>query len=241
MYLLRERVLILENTYHQGDSFKWLPTLPDNMFNCIHSDIPYGLDMGYGKTKDVGKQANREKRFIANDTDLNWLPPVAYDMYRVLKDDTFCIIWGKWTTIFDVKLIFESAGFTTKTLGVWNKMVQGLGKGFAEAYENWAVFAKGDPQFNYMTKNVIDYMRPQGVRPDHPHAKPKQVIKKILDNVTKKGDLVGDFFAGSGSIAEACLELNRSYFCIELEQEHVDKALTKIKRYHDMQQLEFKP
>lgn len=240
--------MIEPNQYIKGNSFEVLPTLPDETFDCIHSDIPYGLDMGYGKTKDVGKEATREKRFIVNDKDLNWLPPVAYEMYRVLKPDTFCIIWGKWTGIHDVKLMFEAVGFQTHTIGVWNKMVQGLGKGFAEAYENWILLAKGDAKCRYMTKNVIDFMRPQGVRPDHPHAKPKQVLKKIIDNVTKKGDLVGDFFAGSGSIAEACLELERKYYCVELDEDdkgntmgYIDKALTKIKRYHEMQQLEFSP
>jgi DNA modification methylase len=118
------------------------------------------------------------------------------------------------------------------TQGVWDKGVQGLGGDFCNTYEIWGVFGKGDPHtIHPMIKNVINFQRLNGVRPDHPHAKPKEVIKKLINYTTQKNDLVLDCFAGTGSTATSCIELDRRYYCIELEQDYVSKALTKIKRY----------
>ncbi len=45
--------------------------------------------------------------------------------------------------------------------------------------------------------------------------KPERVIKKILDISTKEGDLVLDFFAGSGTTAAVALKMKRQVICIE--------------------------
>ncbi|MBE8577872.1 DNA methyltransferase [Vibrio sp. OPT18] len=45
--------------------------------------------------------------------------------------------------------------------------------------------------------------------------KPERVIKKILDISTQEGDLVLDFFAGSGTTAAVAIKMNRQVICIE--------------------------
>lgn len=233
------------NQYIQGDAFELLGGITSESFDVVHIDPPYGKpNKGYGKTKDVNQVATRERRMIANDQNLWWLIDhnIAGELYRILKKDRFCVVWGTWETYDVIKTVFKMAGFELVTQGVWDKGVQGLGGDFCNTYEIWGIFKKGDAHANQrMIKNIISFQRLNGVRPDHPHAKPKQVLKKLLSYITPRGGSVLDCFAGSGSIAESCLELEYDYFCIELEQEHVDKALSKIKRYHDMQQLEFKP
>lgn len=211
-------------------------------FDMLHNDIPYGNDFkGYGKTKDTSHSvATRELRNIKNDDNLWWLPSVAHEFYRILKPDKFCVVWCQWRTDEIVRNIFRMAGFDIETIGVWDKGVQGLGAGFCETWEEWIVFKKGNAKTSVkMVKNIINEMRMNGVRPDHPHLKPKGVVKKIINATTQRGDLVGDFFAGTGVTAVSCLELDRRYFCSELEQEHVAKALTKINAYHTAQQFEF--
>jgi site-specific DNA-methyltransferase (adenine-specific) len=56
----------------------------------------------------------------------------------------------------------------------------------------------------------------------HPTQKPLFLIQKLIELVTNPGDLVLDPFAGSGTTALACKELNRNYICIEKEREYVD-------------------
>jgi site-specific DNA-methyltransferase (adenine-specific) len=56
----------------------------------------------------------------------------------------------------------------------------------------------------------------------HPTQKPLFLIQKLIELVTNPGDLILDPFAGSGTTALACKELNRNYICIEKEREYID-------------------
>jgi adenine-specific DNA-methyltransferase len=134
---------MMTNTFIQGNSFELLCRLPDNHFDMVHTDPPYGLNGIYGRRE--------HGRSIANDENLDWMPDVAHQLYRVLKNNTFCVVWSKWVNEPLVRKIFESQGFSINTVGIWNKEVQGLsgGGGFAETYEQWIVFEKGLPKEYY--------------------------------------------------------------------------------------------
>jgi site-specific DNA-methyltransferase (adenine-specific) len=45
----------------------------------------------------------------------------------------------------------------------------------------------------------------------HPHQKPKELIKALIEATTQEGDLVIDPCAGSFIVLEICQELNRDY------------------------------
>ncbi len=45
----------------------------------------------------------------------------------------------------------------------------------------------------------------------YPTQKPKELIKRIIESASNPGDLVADFFGGSGTVAEICNELGRSW------------------------------
>jgi site-specific DNA-methyltransferase (adenine-specific) len=56
----------------------------------------------------------------------------------------------------------------------------------------------------------------------HPTQKPIEIIKILLKNHSKEGDLVLDCFIGSGTTTLACKQLNRRFVGIELSKEYVD-------------------
>jgi site-specific DNA-methyltransferase (adenine-specific) len=56
----------------------------------------------------------------------------------------------------------------------------------------------------------------------HPTGKPLEVMKRLVEMLTPEGGTVLDPFAGSGTTALACKELNRNYICIEKEKEYID-------------------
>ena len=55
--------------------------------------------------------------------------------------------------------------------------------------------------------------------------KPEQLIKRIIEMFTNKGDLILDFFAGSGTSATTALKLDRRFIIIE-QMEYI-KTITK--------------
>ena len=50
----------------------------------------------------------------------------------------------------------------------------------------------------------------------HPTIKPLNVIKTLIGNSTRPGDIVLDPFLGSGTTAIACMELGRKYIGYEI-------------------------
>ena len=56
----------------------------------------------------------------------------------------------------------------------------------------------------------------------HPTQKPLGLLKKLIQAATNEGDTVLDAFNGSGTTGVACLELNRKYIGIELDENYVE-------------------
>ena len=65
---------------------------------------------------------------------------------------------------------------------------------------------------------------------DHPNQKPLELPTRAIRNSSKEGDLVVDFFGGSGSTLLAAEMENRRCYCTELDPKYCDLI---IKRYTD--------
>lgn len=63
--------------------------------------------------------------------------------------------------------------------------------------------------------------------------KPEKVIKKILDISTKEGDLILDFFGGSGTSAAVAHKMNRHYILCEQMDYIKDFILNRLKKVID--------
>ena len=71
----------------------------------------------------------------------------------------------------------------------------------------------------------IPIVHPTGEeRVDYPTQKPVALAKRIIKASSKEGDVVLDMFAGSGTVGDACIQLNRGYILIDQNK----KAIKKI-------------
>ena len=62
----------------------------------------------------------------------------------------------------------------------------------------------------------------------HPTQKPLEVIKQLLKNYTKEGNIVLDCFIGSGTTAVACKQLNRNFIGFEINKDYVNIANKRL-------------
>ncbi len=76
---------------------------------------------------------------------------------------------------------------------------------------------------------VFEVPRPHA-SPDHPTAKPVELVTRMLRNSTRRGDVVLDPFLGSGSTLIAAGQLGRICFGIELDPRYVDVAVERWER-----------
>ncbi len=129
-------------------------------------------------------------------------------------------------------------------------------------HDNILWYAK-DPEnyiFNYEEIERIPYMAPGLVGPEkaalgklptdtwwhtivspngkektgYPTQKPLGVIKRIVQASSKPGDVVMDFFAGSGTFGEAALMMDRKFVLVDSNPESIDVMKSRFAKYPDV-------
>ena len=190
--------------------------------DAVVTDPPYGNgDSGrYGRSQ-LGH------RTIIGDDNLEWLKPAAEAIYATLKQNGHCIAFCQWRTFANFREEFQSAGFQTKSLGVWDKCNAGLGAGVAEQWEGICFFRKGEIVERKFRGNVFTYPRLSG-RPEHPNQKPENLMGALIELVSAEGDTILDPFMGSGSTGVAALKGNRNFIGIEKDEQHFRTACKRI-------------
>jgi len=63
---------------------------------------------------------------------------------------------------------------------------------------------------------------------DHPTIKPLEIVKTLVSNSSKKGDLVLDCYLGSGTTAMACKILERDFIGCEINPKHFDTIQKRL-------------
>ncbi len=137
----------------------------------------------------------------------------------------------------------ETAGLKILDLCIWNKMSGGMGGLYRSQHEPCFVFKYGQsPHLNnvqlgkhgrYRT-NMWDHRgyssfgkgRDDALK-SHPTVKPVALLAEAIKDCTKRGDIVLDPFAGSGSTIIAAEKTGRIGFGIELEPKYVDVIIQR--------------
>ena len=64
---------------------------------------------------------------------------------------------------------------------------------------------------------------------DYPTPKPEPLIRNSLKYWTQEGDIVADWFCGSGTHGEAALKLGRRYIGVDIDQRWVDATIERLR------------
>ena len=216
----------LRNQVIQDDCFKVMKGFPQESFDMILSDPPYGI--GYWSNR-----SNAHHR-IKNDDYESWrvsLPKWFEEMQRVLKSKGVCICFAPGGNKFPVTM--EMTGEFIKYFHFinsvfWDKMVLGTGWRYRNQYEVVLVGGKSrDYNFydtTYNLSNVVKCRRLTPGRDSHPTPKPVSLLKHFIRIHSQPGDIILDPFCGGGSTLIACRELGRDFIGIEIESEYVELA-----------------
>ena len=70
--------------------------------------------------------------------------------------------------------------------------------------------------------NVLEY--PKSYNHYHPTEKPVLLLKDLILTYSDAGDTILDFTMGSGSTGVACMETDRNFIRIELDEKYYDIA-----------------
>ena len=88
---------------------------------------------------------------------------------------------------------------------------------------------------NYKVKNnkyyptaILEFSNANKRNKVHPTQKPTDLLEYLIRTYTKENEVVLDFTMGSGSTGVACVNTNRDFIGIELDQEYYKIAKERI-------------
>lgn len=158
----------------------------------------------------------------------------------VLTPGALAFVCMDWRHVADLIAAGEAHLGDLINLCVWNKLQGGMGSLYRSQHELIPVFRiPGAPHRNNVElgrhgrnrTNVWDHAGVQARREElklHPTVKPVAMIAEALRDVTARGDIVLDPFAGSGSTLLAAEQTGRRAACLELDPRYVDVILRRF-------------
>jgi len=206
-----------------GDCLEHLKEIPDNSIDCILTDPPYGIN----------------KKGILNDEDTRLYEKALPDMFRVLRDSTFLVVFvsiGNLPVFIKETLRFFKYRWVF-IIYIANGMVRG-GLGFNN-YQMVLIFQKGEAKIK---KPIIDIRKRACDIKDirsrvHPTQKDTDNVINLLKATSKQSDTILDPFMGSGTTGVACKMLNRNFIGIEIDETYFKLAEKRIGKWEGQERL----
>jgi site-specific DNA-methyltransferase (adenine-specific) len=214
-----------------GDCSRWLGEISDGVVDAIITDPPYGIDY-----QSSWAAPERRKPKIAGDMSpyVDWLG----EAFRVVKESGCLVCFCRWDVDHVFKAAIAEAGFTLKSQLVWDKGTHGMGDlraAFGPQHEN-AFFAVKGRGFTFPGRRPVSVLRVKKVpAPTHPNEKPVDLLRQLVEALTRPGDVVLDPFCGSGSTAVACFDSGRDCVVGDVSRVWVDKVLSRVPTAHLVQ------
>lgn len=104
-----------------------------------------------------------------------------------------------------------------------NMLKYGIGAWNEEALKNY-----NNRKSNEIISNIISVKACKDDKKYHPAQKPIKLIELLITLVTNEGDFILDPFMGSGTVGVACVNTNRSFVGIEIEDKYFNIAKKRI-------------
>lgn len=205
------------------DCLVTLSKFDDNSVDCVITDPPYsGLN---AKGKVGASRFDQSEHHIEFDdmserAFLLFIKPIFRELYRVMKLGSHLYCFTDWKQLRNMADCLELASFKIVNIVCWDKGHFGMGAGYRSQSEYLLVFSKGIPN-TFNLKNVGNVIKISRAKDTiHPHQKPTDLLKILVENSTLEGDLIYDPFAGSCSTLKTAKAMNRNCIGSELSKEY---------------------
>ena len=207
-----------------GDCLERMSRMPDKSVDMILTDIPYGV---VNRDDNGLRNLNKEKADIF-DLDIN---KMLEEFYRVSRGQII-IFCGKeqFSSIYE---FFANQKGTTRPI-IWHKSNPSPMNGqyvYLSGVELAVWFKpKGRKVFNAHCKNTV-FKHPNGSRKIHPTQKNVDLFEELIIDNTNENEIVFDPFMGNGTTGIACLNTNRKFIGIELDEKYFNLAKERIENH----------
>ena len=201
--------------------------LGEEIADMVFTDPPYGIDYSGGRTQVVGtKEYGKLKNDNLQGAALGNLICNVFDYNKDGADVYICVSPIMQKPFLDY---IDGKGKQLNAVIVWDKKAPGLGYMAYRRQCEFILFIKGGA-FHKGDKSDIDLWcigRDDATTYVHGTQKPIAVSGRAITNSSKEGDIVLDYFGGSGSTMMACEQLNRKCRMMELDPHYCDVIIAR--------------
>ena len=194
--------------------------------NMVFTDPPYGINIikvgGGGKTK-FGK--------VGGD---NW---VQANYYIPIKNDDkefepmFLLNYAEKVLIFGGNY-FANKLPNSRCWLCWDKTGENyIQNNFADCEFIWTNLDKPSRIYRCKWRGLIKDKNEDIKKRMHPTQKPIKLLEDILNDYTKRNDIIVDLFLGSGSTLIACEKTNRKCYGMEIEPIYCQVVIDRWEKY----------
>lgn len=223
------------NHIYNGDSNKLIKIIEDNSIDLIIIDPPYKIRKKTDEFNSLAKAVKKCNEELQRDNLINeYDKSILEELVRVMKKINI-YIWCNGEQIPAYIDFFVNKYKCKMDILVWNKTnaMPLFNNKYLTDKEYCLYFRKGgycNPS-NYEDAKTV-FQLPINFKDKkkwiHPTIKPISIIRTIIRNSSKEGDIVLDCFLGSGTTAVACILENRNYIGIEINKKYYDIAIERI-------------
>jgi site-specific DNA-methyltransferase (adenine-specific) len=196
------------------DCMDMMARYPGKYFDLAVTDPPYGIGEDWKKRRGGNKYAGTAYK--------NEPPPPEYfaELERVSKE----------RIIFGYNYFTEYLG-PTNYLIVWDKMSSSNGVFCYSQIEIAYTTIHKPAQLISIPWDGYRMGKETGTRKIHPHQKPVELYKKILQKYARPGWKIVETHGGSFSIAIACEELGFDLTVCEIDRDYYDNGMERLREY----------
>lgn len=234
----------------KGDCLKLMSLIPDKSIDMILCDLPYGTtNCKWDTIIPFDELWEQYERIIKDDGAIVLFAAQPFTSKLIssnIKNFKYCWYWEKniatgfpfakkqpLRAMEDIAVFYKKApnyypqGLIKLEKPLKQRRKQGNQGG---VYRSGGLVEKEyyKTHTNY-PKNILKFnVQREGL---HPTQKPVNLLEYLIKTYTKERDLILDNCMGSGSTGEACLNTNRKFIGMELEEEIFDIAYNRINGY----------
>lgn len=234
----------------QGDCLELMRDIPSKSIDMILCDLPYGTTKNKWDVVIPFTQLwEQYNRIIKDNGAIVLFGNQPFTSHLILSNERYfrySMVWekNKFSDFLNAKRkpmkVNEDICIFYKKQPTYNPQYS-----YSTPYKRWNTQQAVDKQTNYgkhksniaksdgkrLPLTVLKYNRVE--RPLHPTQKPVELLEYLIKTYTNEGDLVLDNCMGSGSAGVACINTNRNFIGIELDQKYFQIAEKRIKECED--------
>lgn len=204
----------------KGDCIEIMKTIPDKSVDVVITDIPYG---------EVNRENSGIRNFNKKDADVETfaLSDFMYEVCRVVKGSIY--IFCGTEQLSYIRKYLRGVDMITRVV-VWQKTNPSPVNGqnfWLSGIELCCCGKFHGATYNQFCENTVLNF-PSTASKVHPTQKPLAVIKKLIMASSNVGDVVLDPCMGSGTTGICCVNTDRNFIGIELNEKYFNIAKQRI-------------